>query len=79
MGSFLVDGFAIEVTAEAAAPGMIGGRHIGGFELMVQGFGVNHLGLADRFVENGVGQGFVLVEDSYVSLGIFAYGHLGVA
>ncbi len=75
----LLNGFAIDVTAVAATPGMSGGGHISCFDLMIQGLGVDDLSLADRFVEDGVRQGAAFVENGNFSLGIFADRHLDIA
>ena len=53
MGRSLWDRFATETTA-IGTPGVVGSGWFWDFELMVESFGVDHFGLADRLVENGV-------------------------
>ena len=53
MGRSLLDGFATDMTA-IGAPGVVGSGRFRDFELMVESFGVDHFGLADRLVEKGV-------------------------
>ena len=53
MGGSLLDGFATEMTA-IGAPGVVGSGRFGDFELTVESFGIDHFGLADWLVENGV-------------------------
>ena len=52
MGRGVLDGFAIEVTA-IATPGVILSGWLGGIEMMIEGFGVDDLSLADGLVEDG--------------------------
>ena len=49
----LLDGFTTDPTA-IGTPGVVGSGRFGDFKLMVESFGVDHFGLADRLVENGV-------------------------
>ena len=53
MGRGLWDGFATDTMA-IGAPGVVGSGRFWDFELMVDSFGVDHFGLADWLVENGV-------------------------
>jgi len=53
-------------------PGVIGGRCPGGLDLVVEGFAVSDFGLAGSLMVDGVGQGFVFVEDGDFSLGVLA-------
>ena len=53
MGRSLWDRFATDTMA-IGTPGVIGSGWFGDFELMVESFSVDHFGLADWLVENGV-------------------------
>ena len=53
MGRSLWDGFATDMTA-IGTPGVVRSGWFRDFELMVESFGVDHFGLADWLVENGV-------------------------
>lgn len=75
IGSTFRKGFAIEVFA-ITSPGMVRGRCPGGLDLVIERFGIGDYGLAWRLVVDGVGQGFVFVEDGDFSLGVLADGDL---
>ena len=53
MGRSLRDRFATDTMA-IGAPGVVRSGRFGDFELMVESFGVDHFGLAEWLVENGV-------------------------
>jgi hypothetical protein len=53
MGSGFLDRFAVDMAA-IGTPRVIRGRGIGGFDLVVEGFGVHDFGLADGFVVDSV-------------------------
>lgn len=45
MGSGLLDGFAIEMTA-ILTPGVVGSRRLGGVDVTIKGLGIHDFGLA---------------------------------
>ena len=53
MGGGFLNGFTADVAA-IGTPGVIRGWGLGGFELVVEGFGVHDIGLADGHVVDGV-------------------------
>jgi hypothetical protein len=53
MGRGFRDGFATEATT-IGTPGVVGSRGFGGFELVVEGFGVHDFGLAGWLVVDGI-------------------------
>ena len=53
MGRGFLDGFAIDMAA-IGTPGVIRSRGFGGFDLVIEGFGVHDFSLADGLVEDGV-------------------------
>jgi hypothetical protein len=50
----LLNGFAVEVATKGTPPGVIWGWGLGSSDLVVEGFGVDHLGLARRLMVDGV-------------------------
>jgi hypothetical protein len=60
------------------APGMVWGRRFGGLDSSIDVFRVNDFGLVGEFLESGIGQGFVFVEDGNFSFGIFTDSDLGI-
>ena len=54
IGRGFVDGFAIEMMA-ILMPGVIRSRGLRGFDLPIEGFGIDDFGLSDGFVVEGVG------------------------
>ena len=78
MGRGFLDGFAVD-TAAITAPGMVSRGRFGQPDMAIEGFAIHDFGLLGRFVEDGVGQGFVFVEDGNFSIGILADGDLSIA
>jgi len=54
MGRSLLKGFAVEVEA-ISTPGVVGSRGFRGLDLVIEGFGIDHFGLALGHVVDGVG------------------------
>ena len=54
MGRDLQDRFPIQMTP-VSSPGVIFVGWLGDLELMIEGLGIDDFGLADRFMEDGVG------------------------
>jgi hypothetical protein len=53
MGSGFLDRFAVDMAA-IGTPGVIRGRGLGVFDVVVEGFGIDDFGLADGLVVEGV-------------------------
>ena len=62
-----------------ASPGMVSGGCPRGFDVVIEGLGIGNFSLARRLVVNGVGKGYVFVEDRDFSLGILTDRHFGIA
>ena len=78
MGRGFLDGFATDAVA-ITAPGMVSSWGLVKLDLAIEDFGTHDFGLLGRPVEDGIGQGLVIVEDGDFSIGILTDGDLRIA